>query len=323
MGRLLESIDCDYLDIEIVICEDNSPNRAKVREIVAGFARTSGYLTHYHENAINLGYDGNLRRLVERAAGKYIMFMGDDDLFVPGALIRYVEFLKKNSDKPYVLRSYLINHPDGRIEYFRYLAKSTPLKRGESTVAWLFKRSVTICGFTISRDEAIKYSTKDLDGTLLYQVYLMSQVCLQNDSVYCDIPIVNAAQTFKNNTSMFGSSMAEKSRYTPGCISHDNSINFTKAYFEVATYLDKQHGTTLAIKVQIDLSKFSYPFLSIQRKQGIFSFLRYSKRLEKEVEFGCTYYFYIYKWALVFLGEYICDRIISGIKRVVGHTPNF
>lgn len=323
LDELFQSIDCDPIDIEIVICEDFSPKRLEVRTLVNEFAATSAYPTHYHENATNRGFDGNLRRLVECADGEYVMFMGDDDLFVPGALTKFIDFLKQNRDKPYILRSYITRHPDGRTEFFRYLAKTKNLPHGEAMVAWLFKRSVTICGFTILRAEALKYSTSDLDGTLLYQVYLMAQVCLRQDSIYCDIPVVHAVQTFREDKPMFGTSEAEKSRFTPGSISHDNSINFTKAYFEVTAYLDKQHGTNLTKLVRVDLSKYSYPFLSIQRKRGIPSFLRYAKRLEAEAGFGCTGYYFAYKWALVLFGERACDKLIVRIKNIVGHTPNF
>ena len=323
LRNLLASIDCKPAEVEVVICEDLAPKRDEVRAIVTSIAESSAYSINYHENATNRGFDGNLRRLVESAIGEYIMFMGDDDLFVPGALNKFIAFLKKHCDKPYVLRSYLTAHPGGRTEYFRYLPKSEALPAGEATVAWLFKRSVTICGFTISRSEALKYSTTDLDGTLLYQVYLMSQTCLRYDAIFCDIPVVHAVQSFRLDAPMFGNSDAEKSRFTPGTVSHDNSINFTKAYFEVTAYLDKQHGTNLTQRVRVDLSKYSYPFLSIQRKRGIVSFLRYAKRLENEVGFGCTAYFHIYKWALVLFGERVCDRIIGVIKRSLGHTPNF
>jgi len=323
LASLLRSIDAPPLDLEIVICEDQAPQRMAVRATVMDFVAASVYQTYYHENATNLGFDGNLRRLMECARGDYVMFMGDDDLFVPGALTEFIAFLKQHRDKPYVLRTYLTEHPDGKIEYFRYLPITTDLAQGEATVAWLFKRSVTICGFTIARTEALKYATRDLDGTLLYQVYLMAQVCLRHDSIYCDIPVVHAVQSYRDDEPMFGVSEAEKGRYTAGGVSHDNSINFTKAYFEVTEYLDRQHGTQLTQRVRLDLSRYSYPFLSIQRKRGIPSFLRYAKRVETEAGFGCTPYFHIYKWALVLLGERVCDRAIVFIKQKIGHTPNF
>ena len=40
----------------------------------------------YRENEKNLGYDGNLNQLVRTAQGKWLVFMGDDDEFIPGAL---------------------------------------------------------------------------------------------------------------------------------------------------------------------------------------------------------------------------------------------
>jgi len=322
LQNLLASIDCNPAEVEVVICEDLAPKRDEVSAMVSIFA-SSSYTINYHENSTNLGFDGNLRRLVECAAGQFILFMGDDDLFVPDTLDSFIAFLKQHREKPYVLRSYLTEHPDGRTEYFRYLPKSQVLPAGETTVAWLFKRSVSLCGFTISREKAQQFATTDLDGTLLYQIYLMAQVCLQDESIYCDIPITHAVQTFRGDKPMFGNSEAEKSRFTPGTVSHDNSINFTKAYFEVTEYLDKQHNTNLTQKVRIDLSKYSYPFLSIQRKRGIASFLRYARRLETEAGFGCTAYFHLYKWALVLFGERACDRLIGVIKRSIGYTPNF
>jgi glycosyltransferase involved in cell wall biosynthesis len=322
LEQLLQSVDCDAAQIEIVICEDCSPSRQEICQRVAVFQAHTPYQIHYIENNTNLGFDGNVRELVVRACGQFILYMGDDDLFIPGALDRFLHFLAEHAEIKYVLRSYIVVHLDGVIESFRYMAKTTVLPAGEKTVAWLFKRSVTICGFTINREEALKHSTSNLDGTLLYQIYLMAQVCLEHSSIYCDIPVAQAVQSYRDDKPMFGNSIAEKSRFTPGAVSEDNSINFTKAYFEVTNYLDHLHAAHLTQRVQQSLSKYSYPFLSIQRKRGLTNFLRYAKRLETECGFGCTPYFYIYKWSLVVFGEHICDRMIRLIKRALSHTPN-
>ncbi len=155
------------------------------------------------------------------------------------------------------------------------------------------------------------------------QIYLMANVCLDNESIYYDLPVAHAVQSFRGDAPHFGASEAEKGRYTPGVLSADNSINFTKSYFELTEYLDRQHDTKLTGRVKLSLSKYSYPFLSIQRRNGIASFLRYAKRLEREVGFGCTPHFYIYKWGLVFLGEKLFDRVIIRIKNALGYTPDF
>lgn len=320
LGRLLDSIDCCPEYIEIIISEDCAPRREDVRNEVTKYTSHCQYEVKYFENELNLGFDGNLRRLVSLAEGKYVLFMGDDDLFVPGMLDQYISFLQSKSPA-YVLRSYLTVHANGHTEEFRYLPQTKRLDRGEETVAWLFKRSVTICGFTVDRQLAERASTSDLDGTLLYQVYLMSEVCMAHESYFCDIPFVHAVQTYRENKPMFGSSAAERSRYTPGTVSQDNSINFTAAYFEVSSYLDDKHGTSLTGRLRKELSRYSYPFLSIQRKNGIKPFLNYAGRLETELGFGCTSYFYLYKWSLVIFGERWCDRVVIMIKRILGHTP--
>ena len=321
LGELLHSIDGNTDDIEIVICEDFSPARLEIQAVVKQYQATTIYHVQYQENEKNLGFDGNIRRLVSLAQGHFVMFMGDDDLFVAGSLTPYIQFLKNNNNTKYVLRAYQVIHPDGAVEDFRYLPSTEYFSPSTEIVAWLFKRSVTICGFTISRDEANALATSDLDGTLLYQVYLMAEICLKYPSAYCDIPIVQAVQSFRLDKPHFGAAEAEKGRYTPGKITADNSINFSKAYFELTMYLDKKHGISLTQFIQRDLSKYSYPFLSIQRKRGGLAFMRYANRLNKELGFGCTPYFYLYQYALLFLGESVCDQVIIWIKKRLGYTP--
>lgn len=318
---LLRSVDCCPVSLEILVCDDFSPRRAEIRNKISVLRGVFPYFLRYEENQYNIGYDANIRRLVASARGKFILFMGDDDLFLPGALDRFIAFLRENEDKRYVLRSYVTEHADGSVETFHYLPKVQDFAPGVDSVAWLFKRSVSLCGFTIAREGLEDFATEALDGTLLYQVYLMAQTCLRYASVYCDFPVGHAVQSFRKDKPMFGTSDAERSRFTPGSVSVENSINFSKAYFEVTNYLDAINKSHLTELVRKDLSRYSYPFLSIQRKRGIRPFLSYAKRLERELGFGITPYFYIYKWALVLLGERTCDQAIVIIKRVVGHTP--
>lgn len=322
LRELLDSIDCDSEEFEIVISENNSPERAATREVIKLFSLNKKCKITYHENKTNIGYDANIRKLIELAEGHFIIFMGDDDQFFPGSLCLYIKFLKKNRRFSYVLRSYAVMHHNRIIEYFKYLPKVSTIPKGEKSVSWLFKRSVTLCGFTISRVEALRHSSIELDGTLLYQVFIMAQVCLRKDSIFCDIPIGYAKQSFQKGSASFGDADSEKSRFTSGIISEENSINFTKSYFEVSRYLDILNGTKLTYLLQEELSKFSYPFLSIQRKRGFFSYLNYAKKLELEAGLGVTYYFYVYKWALAILGERLSRKIIVLLKKIIGHTPN-
>jgi abequosyltransferase len=319
---LLRSIDCDPSKIEVVICEDHAPQREKVREVVNKFISGSHYKVNYIENPVNLGYDGNIRKIIQEATADFILFMGDDDRFYAGALDQFFAFMQNNLDVGYVLRSYYGEHPDGRLEMFKYFKESRRLEPSLENCSFLFKRTVSIAGVTFNRQAAVEIATTAFDGTLLYQLYLVLEIAYKRVSVFCDIPVAIVAQTFRKDIAQFGAASSE-SKFEPGKVTASNSIAFTQGFFEITRAFDMKHGTNITKLVQLDLSKYSYPFLSIQRKRGINPFLRYAKRLEKEVGFGRTPHFYIYKWGLVLLGERLCDRLIVSIKNVIGHTPNF
>ena len=55
-----------------MICEDFAPLRKKVRDVVTKFKAKSHSQVTYIENDENLGYDGNLRKLIESPGFLYI-----------------------------------------------------------------------------------------------------------------------------------------------------------------------------------------------------------------------------------------------------------
>jgi len=124
--RLLKSIDAtDAQSIEIVVCEDKAPKRDEVRATVESFKATSRYTVRYIENEQNLGYDRNIKECLRVANGTYVVYMGDDDEFVAGALDKLIAFLKANPQVRYVLRSYYLVHADGKTERFRPTSRSS------------------------------------------------------------------------------------------------------------------------------------------------------------------------------------------------------
>jgi len=87
LPELLDSVlEQRFEDFDVLICEDASPERAQIGAIVQRYSDRYPGRLHYHENEKNLGFDGNLRRLIELARGRYCLFMGNDDLMCPDAL---------------------------------------------------------------------------------------------------------------------------------------------------------------------------------------------------------------------------------------------
>lgn len=317
--RLLNSIDSKAPEkVEIVICEDRSPEREKIKESIQLFSTNSEYEVKYFENEENFGYDRNLRELIMRASGEWLVFMGNDDAFVPGALDKLINFLEKNKDLGYVLRSYRSIDSAGKAEYFRYYSGNKFFKAGEDSYLQLFRKSVFISGFTIRRALAAKNLVNDFDGTLLFQLYLVGEVSLKHETAYFDEPLTE--QYAHELLPSFGNAEAERGMYTPGVVTPANSINFMKGFFKIAKYLDKKYQLNSAKKIAVDISKYSYPVLSIQRDKGLVTFLKYAHNLSN-LGLSCTMYYYIYVILLAVFGKSIVDKGIALAKKILGKTP--
>lgn len=320
LKRLLESIDSRHIGLlQVVICEDCAPNRPQVAQVVEDYIAKTKYKVKYIENEKNLGYDRNLKALINHAEGEYIMFMGDDDMFIPKALDQYIEFLLKNKDCGYILRSYRNVYKDGSEEYFRYFKNSRKFDAGVETYINLFDKSVFISGFCIKKEYTLDFLTDKLDGSLLFQLYLLAEVCLRYPVAYCDIPLTQAV--VGDSIPMFGSSEAEKDLYTPGTITIENSINFLKKYFEVIAYIDQNNNINTLPVIRKNMSKYSYPSLSIQWEKGRKEYKRYIKELRR-IGFDSSMYFEVYNIGLLLLGKENCDKIIRFIKNGLGRRPN-
>jgi len=321
LGDLLRSVAGPTDDIEIVICEDHAPRRLDVRAAVERFQAESPYTVRYFENETNLGYDKNLRELIKRAQGKFIMFMGDDDRIASENLGAFIGFLKANPDIGYVLRTYECVHDDGSVELFKYFPSSRRFEHGSDSYTTLFRKSVTISGFTFQREFGLDYLTDRFDGTLLFQIYLMAEIVMRHPAVYYEIPIVRTHQSWREDNHSFGSSETEQEFFKPGKITPRNSINFMKGFFRITEYMDRTYGLRSTDVVRRDISKYSYPVLSIQRKRGIPEFLRYVAMLNREVGINKTPHYALYVVGLTVLGERVCDLSIQGIKKLMGRTP--
>ncbi len=316
--RLLESIDAkNPQDLEIIICEDNSPQRTEIMEIVSGFRKKSPFKVHYFENQTNYGFDRNLRECILHATGDYVIFMGDDDTFEPEAIDKMANFLKQNSDLGYVLKRHTHFDENNRAVEFRYYGKTRFFNSGIDSYVELFRKSVFISGFTIRREWTLPHLINDLDGSLLFQLYLLAEVTLKHRSAYLDIPFTRG---FEGGIALFGSSSSEMNFYTPGPVTVRNSINFLSWYLRLTEFIDKKHGINSTLPIQKNMSKYFYPSLAIQRNNGLLVFFDYVRRLNR-LGFNTSAYYYLYIILLVLLGKRICDNAIRILKSLLGRTP--
>lgn len=318
LERLLNSIDAKASnDIEIVIREDQSPKREQIRIMVSAYQENSQYRVNYIENETNYGYDKNIRNLGRVATGTWVMFMGDDDIFVSGSLDRFLEFLREHDNLGYILRRYQSENQFGAIEEFRYSNKDEFLKPGEDAVVEFFRRSLFISGFTYKKECFKDYICNDFDGTLLFQLYIQATVCLQYSSAYCDIAIT---RSIEGGVPYFGKAESEKGLYESGAITFNNSINFLKQVRIMTKGIDDRYGTHITDRILKSYSKYSYGYLIEHRDKGVKVFRAYAKEI-KRIGLGDSLYFYVYYIALLLLGRRRCQAVVRRLKKTLGHTP--
>lgn len=322
LSPLLESILAqDFKDFEVLICEDGSPERQAIAEVVRGFqSRFPGRIS-YQENPVNLGYDGNIRRLIELAAGQYCVFMGNDDLLCEGALSAIASAIGRHPECGVVVRSYASfeGDPSHPKQVFRYFPQEHGLAAGVQAVATAYRRSVVISGMVIRRDAAMAVSTQRFDGTLLYQLYLVGMILADRAVVF--VPDIIALRR-DGTPPDFGNSASEKGLFTPRDQTPASSVHFMKGMLAIARHVGQATGLNVFPLIRSDIGNYSYPILSIQASRPLGVFLSYCRDLAK---LGLWRYplFHIYFMALLVLGPMRSDALINAIKKRIGHTPRF
>lgn len=324
LKRLLESIDTTKVDdVDIVISENCSPKQAETRAVVEEYKQHSPFEVHYFENEKNLGYDRNIRVLLKRATGKFCVFFSDDDLFMPGAMDQYVEFIRAHQNCGYILRSYRNYSANGKdYQEFRYYSTDKEFAAGENTAIELFDKSIFLSGYTIRQDYASQFETDAVDGTLLYQMYPLLEVCLRYPSAYSRI-IISKAVAEGGGVHYFGESDNEKDSFTAGKMLGNNDINFIKKYFVFFDFVEKHFSKRMADKLRRNFSKYSsYP--AMMRQLPYCKTRKEKKAFYKELEnvgMNASGYYYVYKMAFAIFGTRGFVKIVNKIKRKLGHRP--
>ena len=305
--------------IEIVISEDRSPRRNEIRFVVEDFSARHPLINiRYYENEENLGYDGNLRALVERCLGEYVFFMGDDDRVVDGGLSAVLNAVA-HENVGVVLRAW--RSYDGSsgevLESHHYFSGDRFFKNGQATAAAFYRRSVFISGLTVHREAALRLSSDSFDGMLLYQLYLVGYILRKMNGFYVDSVITERRS---GGEFFFGNSKSESGSFVPNKLEPEHSVRFISGLFKIALHLDKTDAGFYKAVCK-DLGRYSYPMLEVQAMRvGKLSFVRYgfdlaNLGLKKEV------FFWFYFFGLLALGPRLCGSIISFLIKKIGGTP--
>jgi len=322
LSELLDSIASEAPgDWEILVSEDCSPKREEIVEVVNRFAREH---EHFEVRLLttpeNLGYDANLRFLIDHAEGRYCALMGDDDLWCAGALREISNAIDAVPEVGVILRAWqTISKDTGEVlDMHRYFRGDRVFWPGPETVAAFFRRSVFVSGLVINTEAACAVRTERFDGTLLYQLHLVGNLLMTMPGYY--VSQITALRRI-GGKHYFGSSQNERERFVPQQLLPEHSLNFVRGLFEIAGSLESAYGAEVGRRIRRDIARYSYPLLAIQARSGSrSSFQRYASALS-DLGLGRYLYFRVYRAALVLAGFRFCDMCINVLKHLFGSTP--
>jgi abequosyltransferase len=320
LPALLESVlGQSFADYDVLIREDGSPERAAIAAVVHDYRqRHPGRIT-YIENDTNLGYDGNIRALVDAARGEYCLFMGNDDLMCEGALATVADILARHPGTGVVVRSYAAfdGTPDTLDQTFRYFPEERVFAPGANAVAVAFRRSVVIPGMVVRREDAQAVATDRFDGVLLYQLWLVGRIAAHRAVVFT--PEILAL--YRNGgIPDFGNAEAERGKFVPAQHTPESSLHFMRGMVEIARAIEAAEGLPVTRPILADIAAYSYPILAIQAHRPLRVFLSYSTGLAR-LGLARSPLFFVYLAALLVLGSRRSSGLIRWVKTRLGHTP--
>lgn len=235
LPRLLQSIiDQTSPPHELIIVEDKSQQRMQIREVVERYIpilRSCGISVIYSENEVNLGYDANLRRLLELASGDYAIFLGNDDELLPNCVTVVREAIAASGAHflSRAFRQHVILPGTAKREVGLIEPSRVPLSGNITDWGHLFGLCSVITGLVFHVRNAQAASASQFDGGLYYQYHLTIACNLEGGTWYIPTPIVSCRADLAPE---FGDAGVEKV-FTPGRYTAASRIKMASSVLEI------------------------------------------------------------------------------------------
>jgi abequosyltransferase len=322
LTSLLDSIfSQDYQDFEVVICEDLSRERKQIAAIVHEYQSRYPEMLRYFENEENLGYDANIRNLVQKASGKFCFFMGNDDIMCHGALQNAASIVHRYPNVGLVLKSYgwFDETPEKVNQEIRWFEEEREFPPGIPAIRFAFRRSGVLSGYIVHRDDAEQAATAKFDGTLYYQMHLTASVLI-NKTAVCSPKVLILCRG--NVQPEFGNSPREKGKYVPGSYTSQARLNMIGGALSIIRDLRETKNIDVVEEVIHDYANYFYPYIKDQLTLPLRDYYQLYRAYGR-MGFARYPLYHLYFVSGYLLGEKRFDALTAFIRQRLGRSPRF
>lgn len=239
---------------EVLVCEDNSPQRDEVRQVCEKYyAKLAdvGVNLRYVENETNLGYDKNLRKCIEFSSSDWAVILGNDDVLLPNAIDDLNSFVSRN-DVDFISRSFVrfSRHIDNTLGVSSISGEDTVFDHLNSRPRMIFRAAGFVGGLVIRTDFARRHSTSEFDGSLYYQIYLAAIAYCGRGIGYVATPIVGGRA---DNPPMFGTADDDRGVHVPGSYTAKGRAKMWQGAMDIASKVGAVNGVDLLSDMRNEL----------------------------------------------------------------------
>lgn len=261
LAPLVESIYATNLPaFEILIVEDNSPERSEIRDQTVSLKRRlddGARVIRYLENKENKGYDKNLKEILRRAIGEVVIFIGNDDIANPKELITYVKEIEAHNEANVFLRGYsTFDDINGEISSTQ-IVEASRMADPSVDLDTIYRFSAIISGFAVRKSFAMKFEIDKFDGGLFYQIYL-ALGALTFSKVF--VSATRPVRCRRDIPPEFGSSSNEPG-FVKGSYRVEARIRMVESQLAIAEHFEQHHEGDFMRRYRRAMSKNIAPHL--------------------------------------------------------------
>jgi len=171
LSRLIPQLEGFYGEVEVTVYDNASPDNTG--EVVKAFLTKNVPLT-YIRNSENIGSDKNIAQCFNKAIGKYVLILGDDDVVLDGSLKKIIEALKdiRYNHGAIFMRAYGYDNNYVTEMPYQFFHKSKVYSNSNEFMSRCSSGMAFISSLIINKSLIPNVDTNDFIGTALVQTYI-------------------------------------------------------------------------------------------------------------------------------------------------------